>query len=189
DPDWNGWTHWDVTQPTENHFHLSDYNSPHGVGNMAMYCGDESIPACNQDDVEGGYGNSWSDILRISYMVEDPAEGCEITVSGLLNHDSEPGYDYINFVFQTADGGLNVGSLDGEGTQVTFSHTMDYDVADYAGENSDEVRFDIHFRGDGAYSDVDCLFSGSGACSVDDLHVVCSNGNYDYTEDFSNGMG
>ncbi|MCP4293105.1 MAG: hypothetical protein GY780_14860, partial [bacterium] len=116
DPDWNGWTHWDVTQPTENHFHLSDYNSPHGAGNMAMYCGDESIPACNQDDVEGGYGNSWSDILRISYRVEDPAEGCEITVSGLLNHDSGPGYDYINFVFQTADGGLNVGSLDGEGT-------------------------------------------------------------------------
>ncbi|MCP4290499.1 MAG: T9SS type A sorting domain-containing protein [bacterium] len=188
-PDWNGWTHWDVTQSTENHFHLSDYNSPHGVGNMAMYCGDESIPACNEDDVEGGYGNSWSDILRISYMVEDPAEGCEITVSGLLNHDSEPGYDYINFFFQTADGGLNVGSLDGEGTQVTFSHTMDYDVADYAGENSDEVRFDIHFRGAGAYSDVDCLFSGSGACTVDDLHVVCSNGNYDYTEDFSNGMG
>ncbi|MCP4293104.1 MAG: T9SS type A sorting domain-containing protein, partial [bacterium] len=111
------------------------------------------------------------------------------TVSGLLNHDSEPGFDHINFVFQTADGELNVAYLDGEGTQVNFSHTMNYDVADYVGENSDEVRFDIHFKSDGTYSDVDCLFSGGGACTVDDLHVVCSNGNYDYTEDFSNGMG
>jgi hypothetical protein len=57
-PDWNGWTHYDVTQPTETHWQLSDYNADGlgvapGAGNMAAWCGDISFEACSEEDPEG----------------------------------------------------------------------------------------------------------------------------------------
>ena len=62
-PDWNGWTHYDITQPTVTHWQVSDYfadNLPGGAGNMAAWCGDIAIEACTEEDAVGGYGNDWS---------------------------------------------------------------------------------------------------------------------------------
>ncbi len=188
-PDWNGWTHWDITQPTVNHFHLSDYNSPNGAGNQALYCGDETIPACSITDVDGGYESSWNDIMRFSYVVADANASCTITVSGIISHDSEPGFDYTYFKFITANGPVEAGSVDGIGTGVMFTYSHTYGTSDYVGDNADEVRFDINFKSDGSYDDGDCNYPSAGACSVDDIHTVCTNGGYDVTEDFSVDYG
>ena len=62
-------THYDPTRPTSNHWHISDYNAADlnsTENNLAMYCGDEAYPACSNDDVDGGYGNSWNDILQFN---------------------------------------------------------------------------------------------------------------------------
>ncbi|MCP4290500.1 MAG: T9SS type A sorting domain-containing protein [bacterium] len=187
--DWQGWTHYDITQPTDTHFHISDYNGPNGPGNMAMYCGDETIPACDANDPIGGYGNQWEEILRFSYVVADPNSPCTMTVSGVLNHDTEIGYDYVRFFFHTSDGIVTAGALDGTRTNVPFSFNLTYSVADYIGNNDDEVRFDVNFLSDAGWSDEDCSFYGVGACTLDDIRTVCSNGGYDHTEDFSDGMG
>ncbi len=191
-PQWNGWTHYDITRPTESHWHVSQYHAdvlPGGAGNMAAYCGDETIPACSETDVIGGYGNHWNDILRFSYVVADPTSGCSVTVAGVFSHNTEPGYDFTHFEFVTADETVSMAAVDGVGVAVVFSHSMSYAVADYVGENQDEVRFEITFKSDGAWSDTDCLFSGNGACQVDDLHTTCTNGGYDQTETFDTDLG
>ena len=38
-PDWNGWIHYDITQPTESHWNISNYNQP-DPSNHAAWCGD-----------------------------------------------------------------------------------------------------------------------------------------------------
>ncbi len=191
-PQWNGWTHYDITRPTENNWHISQYHAdvlPGGAGNMAAYCGDETIPACSDTDVDGGYGNSWNDILRFSYVVADATADCSITVAGVFSHNTEPGYDFTHFEFVTADETVSMAAVDGVGVAVVFSHSMSYAVADYVGENEDEVRFEITFKSDGAWSDADCLYSGNGACQVDDLHTTCTNGGYDQIETFDTDLG
>ncbi len=192
DPAWNGWTHSDLTQMTESHWHISDYfaadlNST--PDNLAMYCGDETIPACQASDVEGGYGNSWNDILRFTYTVANPAESCDVTISGVFSHNTEPGYDYTSFYFVTSSGTVIMATVDGIGVAVPLSHSLTYAPQDYLGPNQDQVRFEILVTSDGAWSDVDCLYSGNGACQVDDLRAQCSNGNFDHTSDFQNGPG
>ncbi len=191
-PAWNGWTHYDVTQTTSSYWHISDYyaadlNSTEN--NLAMYCGDETYPACTNDDVVGGYGNSLYEILRFNYTVIDPTEPCEVTVSGVFSHNTEPGYDFTNFYFVNSEDQVPMAAIDGVGVAVVFSHSLTYEPGDYVGENNEQVQFEIKVASDGAWSDADCLYSGNGACQVDDLRVQCSNGDYDNTSDFQNGFG
>ncbi len=190
-PAWNGWTHWDITQPVSNHWHVSDYYAdvfPSGIGNFAMYCGIETIPACSETDVDGGYGNSWNDILQFNYTVADPGAGCVVTVNGLVSHNTEPGYDYTNFTFQTSNGPMIQQSLDGVGVNRPFNSgagfSYSYSPAEYMGLDSDVVRFEITITSDGAWSDEDCLYSGNGAAQIDDVTITCSNGGYNDTENF-----
>ena len=36
-PSWNGWTSYDITEPTVTHWNISDYNQP-VAGNLAAWC-------------------------------------------------------------------------------------------------------------------------------------------------------
>ena len=63
DPAWNGWTHWDITAPTETHWNVSTYNQP-DPQNHAAWCGDLDFASCNGTDPEGGYGDSWHDLIE-----------------------------------------------------------------------------------------------------------------------------
>lgn len=191
-PAWNGWTHHDPTQPLSSNWQISDYNAnnlPGGPDNLAAYCGDATLPACSPEDPVGGYGNNYHEILRFNYTVADPMADCSVTVSGVLNHNTEPGYDFTHFQFRTADATVLRGSFDGVGTAVPFSYSLVYDTFDYAGENQDQVTFEIVVRSDGAWSNEDCLYTGNGACQVDDLLVSCSNGDYSNFTDFEDGFG
>ncbi len=188
-PSMNGWTTYDITAPTVNHWHVSDYHSENvgGPGNMAMYCGDETIVSCDGGvtDPVGGYGNGWNDILQFTYTVADPGAGCLLEVSGIISWDSEPDYDKTNFIFQTSSGPENKGYVDGkQEVGEAFSYNHSYGTADYVGDNQDQVVFQIHFKSDGGWSDEDCSWGTAGAAIVDNLHATASNGSFDQTVDF-----
>ena len=191
-PAWNGFTHYDLTQITESHWHISDYNAAElnsTPNNLAMYCGDETIPACEYPDVVGGYGNSWNEILQFNYTVPEAAEPCTVTISGVFSHNTEPGYDYTFFGFETSSGKITVAQIDGIGVAIPFSHSLLFEPQDYFGSNHDQIRFEINMISDSGWSDVDCNYFGNGACQFDDLRIQCSNGNFDHTSDFQDGPG
>lgn len=192
DPAWNDWTHRDATEPADHHWQVSAYmagNLGDTPGNLAMYCGDETLPPCHAQDPAGGYGNGYNEALRYTYTVADPDQPAVFTISGVLNHDLEPGYDFVRFEFLTAGGLVEAAALDGTGLAIPFTHQLIYQPADLAGQEQDQVAFQIRVTSDGAWSDEDCLFPSAGACQVDDLHVVCDNGGLDATTDFQNGPG
>lgn len=185
-PAWNGWTTHDLTSPEGLHWHISGYGQEEG--DLALYCGDETLPSCDQDDPVGGYGNSWQDVIEYRYQVADPGSACLMTVSGVISHDTEPGYDFTSLTFVTAGGDVDIAVLDGIGLEVPFSHTFLYTTADYVGPEQDQVLFQVEFRSDGAWSDEDCLHPTAGACRMDDLLVECSNGSFSAFNDFDDGQ-
>ena len=78
-PDLHGWTHEDASIVYEYHWHVSTYMADqipgHGPGNHAMYCGDETIPACSPSDTIGGYGNGWLEEIEWRRKPADHARG------------------------------------------------------------------------------------------------------------------
>lgn len=184
-PAWNGWTSHDLTQPDDLYWHVSDYME--ADGNLSLYCGDELIPSCGMDDPVGGYGNGWNDQVEYRYQVSDPGASCLMSVSGVLSHSTEAGYDFVEMRFLTAGGHVQAEYFDGEGEGISFDHSFTYEPTDYLGDQQDEVAYRIVFESDGGYSDVDCLFTGSGACRVDNILVECSNGSHSNYQDFQDG--
>ena len=92
DPRTNGWTSIDLTQPTEAHWHVSDYFAVNG--SYSAFCGDESYPSCDGVlDPEGGYGNNWHDTLEFRGTVLDNSLSTIVTITATANIFSEPGYD------------------------------------------------------------------------------------------------
>jgi hypothetical protein len=147
-PSWNGWTTTDITQPTVTHWHTSTYfadNLGGGVGNLALYCGIETIVSCGFGDPEGGYGASWNDIIEYTYTVDDDQAGCNVAISGTYNVDSEPGYDTTFLVFETSAGLLTADSWDAAVDGATFNANLDYVTTDYIGPNADQVRVAFYF--------------------------------------------
>jgi len=185
-PDWNGWTHHDITQPTVTHWNVSTYNQPN-PSNNAVWCGDIDIPSCGGTDPAGGYGNNWHDILEFRQTVPNPGVGSTVTVTATLIHDSEPGYDYtyLSYRYQGQPYG-DMQSWDGAGT-VAVSNSVSYQPQEYMAGTDIVVYF--RFRSDGGYSDEDCFFSSAGGCQVDDINVHLVNGAFseDYFEDFEHG--
>ena len=102
DPSWNGWTHTDMTQPTESHWNVSNYNQP-DPANHAAWCGDIGFAACieeDPEDPEGGYGNEWHDILEFRQTVPNAGTNSTVSITATLIYDSEPGYDYTYLGYQ-----------------------------------------------------------------------------------------
>ena len=185
-PNWNGWTHYDITQPTETHWNVSNYLQP-DPDNYAAWCGDINIAACDTNDTQGGYGNSWHDIIEFRRTVSDPGTGSLVTVTATLIHDSEPGYDYthLSYLYE----GQPYGDLqvwDGLGT-IAVADSVTYLPMDYLEGTDIAVYF--RFRSDGGWSDEDCSYPSAGGCRVDDINVNIVNGAFedDYFEDFEHG--
>jgi hypothetical protein len=185
-PSWNGWTKYDITQPTESHWNVSDYNQP-VAGNLAAWCGDIAIVSCGGDDPDGGYGNSWHDLIEFRQSVPNTGISSTVTVTATLIHDSEPGYDYtyLSYKYQGQPFG-DMQSWDGAGT-VSVSNSVTYLPPEYL--DSTDVAVYFRFKSDGGWSDEDCSFPSAGGCQVDDINVNIVNGAFsgDYFEDFSGG--
>jgi len=116
-------------------------------------------------------------------------DGSAWHISDYMAADLEPGYDFVDFNFLTAQGSLNMAHVDGQGTAVTFEHQHAYTTSDYLGPDGDEVIFEILVTTDGGFSDADCQYPSQGACQVDNLRVVCDNGGLDELADFQDGPG
>lgn len=184
-PAWNGWTHRDLTQVEDSHWQISSYNAVNG--DFSAYCGDATLPACDEDDVIGGYGNNYSDILQYTYTVDDPNAGCTMTVSGTASSNTEPGYDYVIFRFLTSTDYVVKANWDDIHSSETFTFSHSYAQSDYVGPDGNQVRFEIAVESDGAYSDEDCDYSGNGAAQIDDLTVTATNGGLNDFTDFEDG--
>jgi hypothetical protein len=183
DPSWNGWTHFDATQVTESHWNVSNYNQP-DPANHAAWSGDIDIPACNEDDSEGGYGNWWHDLLEFRQTVPNTGTSSTVTITATLIHDSEPGYDYTYLSYKF-NGQLiaDIQSWDGAGT-VDVIGSVTYTTGEYL--DGTDIAIYFRFKSDGSWSDADCLWPTSGGCQVDDINVHVVNGAFDanFFEDF-----
>jgi hypothetical protein len=193
---WNGWTHWDMTQPTESNWQVSDYNASAlgadpQAGNLAAWCGDISFEPCNPEDPVGGYGNNWNDILDFFWTVDNPAVGVTVGFSAYANFDSEPSFDATTINYESSDGMQQVAYYDGLQTNVFIDETFTLSAADYVGPGADQVHITIQFRSDGGWSDADCSYATAGAVQVDDITVTLDQGAGTVTSftDFESGWG
>ncbi len=182
-PNWNEWTHYDITQPFMTHWNVSNYNQADPL-NHAAWCGDIAIPACTMNDTVGGYGNNWHDLLEFRQTVAYPDLSTTVTVTATLIHDSEPGYDFTYLSYRYDDQPhADIQSWDGTGTEAA-NGSVTYLPVEYVDGTDIVVTF--RFRSDGGYSDHDCFFPSSGGCQVDDINVNILNGLFeaDFFEDF-----
>jgi len=193
--DGSGWTSVDFTQPTVTHWEVSEYdgfNTP--FSSFRAWCGDATIPSCDANDPEGGYGNSWNAVIEFTVAVGNPTVSTQVDVTAMLQHDSEPGYDYtyLSYRYQGQFFG-DMASWDGESRNegvpgpIAVSGSVTYLPQEYVGGTHIAVFW--RFRSDGAWSDEDCLFPNAGGCMVDDVNVrVTNDGNStDYFTDFNDG--
>ncbi|MFH2052931.1 MAG: hypothetical protein ABIK96_10745, partial [bacterium] len=174
-PAWNGWTSRDFTQPLENRWHADTFHAVNGM--YSAWCGLADYPACDVGDEPGGYGNSWKEDLQWSGPVSDPGLSCTVEISAVLDHDTEPGYDYLFLECVLGDGStVQLASWNGTATAVPVNETFTYLPGEYSGTGGDEVLVRFRFESDGGWSDEDCLFPSTGAAQIDDLAITLSNG-------------
>ena len=185
-PAWNGWTSIDVTQQTDSKWHADTYHAVNG--SWSAWCG-EDTPSCAPDDPDGGYGNNYDETLEWRGTVADPLLSCTVTIDALLNHDVEPGYDYVWLSVLKAGQTepVDLWSVDGTGLQVPVQAATVYTPADYVGPDSDEVVVQFRVTSDGGWSDVDCNYPSVGACQLDDATVSLGNGGFETFDDFEDG--
>ena len=179
-PDRQGWTTSDGTASVEDSWNISPYNAanldPGMTDNHAWWCGQE-FPAC-LDDTVGGYGNSWYTSLAWEGVVADASLPAVITVTGILNNDTEPGYDYTRLNFATAGYQYHdTMVLDGKVVRFEVFESFTYNPGDYLGDLG-EVMVLLTFESDGDWSDEDCYWPTAGAVQVDNLQVTISQAGY-----------
>lgn len=180
-PSWHGWTHDDLTIPEINHWHISDYWAEHieghGIGNHVMYCGDETIPACSEQDTIGGVGDNFFDDLEWRQVMADPSQPATVRLTGKMNYDlTDTDWDFLEFFIKRESGLEMLASWTGTGTAtLDLDFTASVDGGDFAGSNSDEVWIFWRVWSDAGYSDVDCFAPGHGACQMDDLSVFIND--------------
>lgn len=174
-PAWNGWTSRDFSQPLVNRWHADTYHAVNGM--YSAWCGSPDFPSCGVGDEPGGYGNHWKEYLQWSGPVAVPGQSCTVGITALLNHDSEPGYDYLFLECVLGDGSaVQLASWDGTASAVPVNATFTYLPGDYAGSAGDEVVVRFRFESDGGWSDEDCIFPTNGAAQIDDLTITLTNG-------------
>jgi len=177
-PDWHGWTHEDLTLGQGNHWHVStywaEYIEGHGLGNHALYCGDETIPACAPPDTIGGVGPGFWDEIEWRYIVPDPSQPVTVRLTGLMNYDlPDAGWDFLEFYIQRGDQADLLATWTGiTDTTVTLDFTTILVPGEFTGPGSDEVLlfWRVWTSADG-WDDADCINPSHGACQIDDLSV------------------
>ncbi len=182
-PDWNGFTHYDITQRTTERWHASTYYAVSGT--YSAWCG-ENLLSCGAGDVAGGYANLYNEMLEWRGAVADNGQGCTVTVAAALRHDTEPGYDFTYLSCEKADAGIvDLASWDGAGLEAV-DLSVSYAPADYLGAGADEVVVLFRVTSDGGWSDGDCAYPSHGACQLDDVVITLTNGT-GYATDFEDG--
>ena len=131
DPAWNGWTSYDITQPTVTHWSVSTQNADAGQGTGAFtaWCGDY-IDACTPADSAWGYGGSWHDLILFQETVGNPGASATVDITAILRYNSEPGYDftYLSYAVNGVLGYTNLNQWDdnGGGVYVPVAEQVTY---------------------------------------------------------------
>ena len=178
-PDRQGWIGVDLTTDLTNAWHVDTYRGdeldPLTPGNHAWWCG-EVFSSCGAGDPPEGYGNMYDEAIEWSGAVVDPGQPTSVRVTAVLNHDTEPGYDFLRLQADGAAGWTTVWEVDGTGAAVAFDQTFVVAAADYVGAGGDEIRLRWHVESDGAWSDADCLNPSAGAAQIDLIAVSFDQG-------------
>ena len=174
--DQQGWTTLDNTAPAVTYWTIDQYQAanldPGTPGNHAWWCG-EMFEACpEKDDLAGGYGDNWNTSLGWSFPVLDNSLPAVVTITAVLNSDTEPGYDYTYLRAITAQDAINLLILDEVWVGLAVQETFTYQPGDFLGESSDQVQLRFSFESDPAWSDEDCLWPTVGAVQVDQIQVT-----------------
>jgi len=171
-----------VAQPAvataQNHWHTStywaEYIEGHGIGNHALYCGDETIPACDPPDTVGGVGPSWLDDVEWRSSVADPRRPVTVRLTGLLNYDLPDAFwDFLELYVQRGDELEMLESWTGSSeSTVSLDVTTVLSPDEFSGPAGNEVRLVWRvWTSDDGWDDADCLNPSHGACQIDDLSV------------------
>jgi len=164
----NGVNHWHVST------YWAEYIEGHGIGNHALYCGDETIPACDPPDTIGGVGPSWFDDVEWRSSVSDTSQPVTVRLTGLMNYDlPDAGWDFLALHIQRGDDVDVLESWTGSSdSTVALDFTTELNPGEYYGPEDDEVRlFWRVWTSDDGWDDVDCINPSHGACQIDDLSV------------------
>ena len=188
-PAWNGWTSYDITQPTVTHWSVSTQNADagQGTGVYTAWCG-EYIDACTPADSAWGYGASWSDLFVFQKAVGNPGASATVDITADLRYNSEPGYDFtfLSYAVNGVLGYTNIASWDdnGGGIYIPVAGSVTYLPTEYIGGT--DVAIFWRFQSDGGWDDGDCSYQSDGASNVDNISITITQG-LDvqvYTEDF-----
>ncbi len=187
------------TDPADAYWHVDTFNAAtldlSVAGNHAMWCG-RYFPPCDNEPENPGYANLVKASLGWSRPVTDPQLATTVHLTARLNHDTEPGYDYLYLEVERSAGWDVLATWDGDNRAAGVFVPIDVDLvlvvdpADYVGGQGDEVHLRWRFASDGGYSDADCLFQGDGAAQVDNIVVSFDQGSGPITvteDDFEPG--
>jgi len=162
----------------ENHWHVStywaEYIEGHSFGNHALYCGDETIPACDPPDTVGGVSPSWFDDVEWRFSVTDPSQSVTVRLTGLMNYDLPDAFwDFLELYIQRGEEFDMLESWTGSSdSTVSLDFTTVLYPGEFSGPEGDEVRlFWRVWTSDDGWDDEDCLNPSHGACQIDDLSV------------------
>lgn len=188
-PDRQGWIGVDLTRATSSHWHLDSYNcanlDPSQSVNHAWWCGD-GFPSCGGTDPVGGYGNNYQEYLDYHAEVLDDQSSTNLTISAVLNHDNEPGYDFLRLKYENAGGLQDRSVFNGYGDSLVISETITFHPGDYV-PHPDSGIPSCHLRwegtSDGAWSDEDCQWQTAGLAQIDLIRVSGDNGVVTILED------
>ena len=181
------WRTEDFTASDEPHFHVDPYYAYGGDGH-SWWCGSFEY------DSNGGYGNSWIDLLvlpeihlnptaieevswgavKAAYRTESSADrdvprarSIQPVLTYAYRHDSEIGYDYTYAQVESLGTYVNLAVYNGTAGWTELG-ASGLDLTGYG----DPLNIRFRFVSDGAYSDEDGDYlSDGGAFHVDDIKV------------------
>ncbi len=188
-PDDEGWVGVDLTAHTESKWHIDTYNcanlDPNFVPNHAMWAGEYLADDCGTGDF-GGYSNGYQEYLDWVGTVADPGLTTNVTLTGILNYDNEPGYDYLYLVVEKAGVMTLQNYWNGNGVGVAINEAITVAPGEYA--NGNEVHLRFMATSDGGWSDEDCYWPTMGHSQLDNLSVSGDNGLPSTYDNFESGM-
>ena len=151
-------------------------------GNHAAWCGKMFADTCGSGPSgAGGYGNDWYEVLHYTAQIADPSVGTDITLGAVMNHDVEPGADFVRIVYYVAGEATPrlAAEYTGSALGVTVSLTIHYDPGEYLGNGGDLIRIALVVDTDENWSDEDCLWPTLGAVQFDNAQVSITNGAFE----------
>jgi len=178
-PSWDGWYGVDLTARTDTFWSVSDYHcanlDPPTIPNHAWWCGSFFTYDCGTGDFQG-YGNDWDERVAWVGQVADNQLSTTVTINAVLNHDVEPGYDYLYLQYENDLGAQDLVVYNGATDDVVVNESFVLDPDDYLGPGENEIHLHWRVTSDSGWSDEDCLYPSQGAAQIDLISVYFDQG-------------